>query len=966
MAAPRLRRIPPVVRRLLQAGFLLALVAALLVARQGTYRARFGAWALLAGFVLLAAILRHEEKELRRSPRRLMARLFGKGDPIAGRIEQALTVLEANDPGVSQALAELHFTRTLALVDRKQLDAVASRRAIRLGWAFWAVAGAASVCVVFRFFALVEGADVMLAREGVAPLELDYVENLDLRIRPPDYLRAEERQGHIASQEAAPKGSLLTLRGAPVQPGRAVFLTDGTSEVPFVDDGTGQIVARFPLSQDAELRVLARFGEVKIFDPVRIVVHAILDRAPEVTLEGAPRTVRLAAEDVSEIPIRYEAEDDHGLREVHLVLRSGSREERRNLARLDGTTRRDRGGHVLRLKDPFIARSYAPIEVVVEAKDNDPIDGPKWGKSPAITLVPPEVGEPEALRIGALRELRDRLVDTLASSLAPLAGDTAGKHKQARALADRIGEDDAALTTLLLSRFANLRIPSRVAVLLQAQNTKLRQASKSYLGGPSPTTRAAAATALERFVLVVDAVGQGRSLRDARQVARKLSEIADELTTAERMLESAGPESRLAAAGEAPSTSRPPEDVRGKALARAGAAKSLLTGGGRWLSELGVLGRDLGEIVGAYDKRVVRAEGTEDYFHAALAAADLAARLSEPDPSFQSQGGAGGGGFGGGEAGGSSGPPSEQGGEASEVEKAFQEAAAELGSLVEQHAEKVAQTERDAEGKADPEDLKEFQEEMKKHAEAIRKAAQPLPSVGGGSGSWTGKAAEAREQAEQMARALESGNVADAVQSGRSAKDAVSEAKQRGRSEADPSAQPKLDEAGKRFDEEIAFAEKVLKALKKKAQNRGAGELGKRAEDEADLAERMRGLGEKAGENDSLPDGALEALRAAERSARQAAESLRRGEGERGLAEQRDAQRGLERAKEALGHDDDDHDGEGEGEGDSKMPDGRADIPKADAHKGPDAFRQRVMRGLGEAQGKNRDAVQRYAEGLVR
>lgn len=954
------------VRRLLVASFVLVLGIALLVARQGTVRARFGAWALLGVFLLGWSLLRREESHLRGSPHRLIAALFGRGDPIATRIEQALTVLEAKDPGVSEALAELHFTRTLEKVDKKQLEAVAIRRARRLQVAFWAVSGMVLIGTGLRFFALIEGADILVARDGVAPLELDYVENLDLRIRPPDYLRSEERQGRISLEEAAPKGSLLTLRGIPVQAGRTLFLSDGSSEVPFVDDGAGQLVARFPLSQDADLRVLARFGEVKIYDPVRISIHAVLDRAPEVTLEGAPRTVRLAAEDVTEIPIRYEAEDDHGLREVHLVLRSGTREERRNLAHLDGTTRRDRGGYVLKLKDSFIARSYAPIEVVVEAKDNDPIDGPKWGKSPAITVVPPEVGEPEALRSAALRELRDRVVDTLATSLAPLAKETGGKIKQARELADRIAADDGALTSLLLSRFASLRIPSRLAVLLQAQNAKVKQASKAYLAAPNAATRSSASTAVERFVLVVDAVGQGGAVRDARQVARKLSEIADELTTAERMLESAAPAASPVVAAPK-SGERPVEDTRAKAVARAGAAKSLLTGGGRWLSALGVLGRDLGEIVVAYDKRVVRAEGSEDYFHAALAAADLAARLSEPDPSFQSQGGHGGGGFGGGEAGGNSGQSSEQGGEASEVEKAFQEAAAELGNLVEQHAEKLAETERDAEGKADPKDLEEFQDEMKKHAEAIRKAAERLPSVGGGSGSWTGKAAEAREQAEQMAKALESGNVADAVQSGRSAKDAVSEAKQRGRGESDPAAQPKLDEAGKRLDEEIAFAEKMLKALKKKAQERGAGELGKRGEDEADLSERMRGLGEKAGENDSLPDEALSGLRAAERAAKQAAESLRRGDGERGLAEQREAQRGLERAKEALGREDDDRDGDGEGDGDSKMPDGRADIPKADAHKGPDAFRQRVMRGLGgQAQGKNRDAVQRYAEGLVR
>jgi hypothetical protein len=66
--------------------------------------------------------------------------------------------------------------------------------------------------------------------------------------------------------------------------------------------------------------------------------------------------------------------------------------------------------------------------------------------------------------------------------------------------------------------------------------------------------------------------------------------------------------------------------------------------------------------------------------------------------------------------------------------------------------------------------------------------------------------------------------------------------------------------------------------------------------------------------------------------------------------------------------------GEGEGD-DNKGADGEdgppsrdhADIPKADAHKGPEEFRRRVVKGLGQPSGgKLRDAVRRYAEGLLR
>lgn len=926
------------------------LALALWIARYGTVRARLVAVALLVVFALLLLVLRMRNQRRKSSERRLLRSVFGAGDPVGVRLEQALLLLEparlAAD-GTSRTLAELHLRRMLKVIDTRELDRVAQARARWIVRAAWALALTTVILGGWHAFALIEGANVLCARGEVAPLEYDYVTELAMQIRPPDYLRAEERRGRIEHEEAAPKGSLLTLRAEELHPDRALFLSDGDSEVPFVDDGSGQIVARYPLERDVTLRIVARFGDVRILDPIAIRVHAVLDRAPDVVLEDAPRTVRLLSESISELQIRYTAEDDHGLREVHLVMRSGTREDRRTLARLDGNTRSDRGGYVLHLKDSFIARSYAPIEVTVEAKDNDPLDGPKWGKSAAITLIPPEVGEPEALRIAALRTLRDRLVDSLASALEPLANGPQ-RHVQARALWDRAGEDEAQLISLVLERFGSLRLPSRLTVLLQAQNGKMKQAAKAYLNGPSESSRAAAAKSIERFVLVVDAVLQGRAMRDARAVARKLSEVADDLTSAERILESTP--------AEQPSTDKPePDDPRKAALARAGAAKSLLDGGGRWLSELGSLGRDLGEITGAYGKRVVRAEEHTDYFHAALAAADLAARLAEPDPSFQSEGMGGGGGYGGGEAGATS--SAEQGGEASEVERAFQEAAAELGNLVEQHAQKMAETERDADGKPDPQDLEEMREELQRHAEAVRKLAQNMQSTGNGAS----KSAEAREQAEQMAKALESGNVADAVQNGQAAENAANEAKQR----ESGAAQAQLEQAAKRLAEETAFAGKLLDKLKKKAQERGKGELGERGNDEAGLAERMRALSEKAGDKESLPEGTIEALRAAQRSAQRAAEALRKGDGERGLNEQRDAQRSLERAKEALGREDDDgKESDGDGNGDSI--DGRADIPKADAHKGPDAFRQRVMRGLGQAQGKNRDAVQRYAEGLVR
>src|SRR5262249_43530573 len=152
------------------------------------------------------------------------------------------------------------------------------------------------------------------------------------------------------------------------------------------------------------------------------------------------------------------ASDDHGLREVHLVLRSASQEERRVLARLDGEKKNDRGGHVLRATDPFIKKSHSPVEVRVEAKDNDPITGPKWGASAAITVVPPEVGEPEARRVDGLRRLRDALVDALATRLEdPLPTDATRLRAHAADEVRAVEESAHLLETTLASTYAGAR-----------------------------------------------------------------------------------------------------------------------------------------------------------------------------------------------------------------------------------------------------------------------------------------------------------------------------------------------------------------------------------------------------------------------------------------------------------------------------------------------------------------------------
>ncbi len=968
------------VRRSASAAVALVVALGLLLARTGTTRARVLAGVAFAVTFGALALLRRREAEVWGDPGRVIDRVASKVDPErAARALRALSLLdeegEAKSGGTSGELSRLHVDRALAALPVDQVARGASRTALRFATLAVVLAALTLVVSATNPWGILEGGDVLLAHGGSAPMAMVWLSEPELHARPPEYLHEEERREGMFGELELPRGTLLTFRGQPTHSGRRLLLTDGASEVPFVDDGSGKMVARWPLAESVTLRVVARFGDVVIEEPDVTKVTSIPDAVPEVKLEGAPKKILLAGDPSkgeeaapSEIPIRYEATDDHGLREVHLVLRSGPREERRVLARLDGETRVDRGGHVLRANDAFLKKSHAPVEVRVEAKDNDPITGPKWGASAAITLIPPDVGEPEARRMDALRKLRDALVDTLASRM---SHDPPAAAKDRRSFIVELvhGADENAdlLDATLSGAYAGVRVPARLAALLRGQMRKLRTAVDAEVHAPGTATHVATVKATERMVLVVDAMIRGLGQRDGHDVARQLADVADDLVLGVTQIQHGDPP---AAAGAPKPAHANDETERG--VARADAAVIVLGGGARTLTRLGTLGHDIGEIVVADVARVGRARQGEDLPHAELAARDLAARLRQPDPSFGSKGRSG---RGGGESGGGRGTPTEGGEGEDDAERAFNEAAQDIERLAQDHAGQIGKIEQALSGAASDEEVKSLTEDAKKHAAAVRSATDKLPSVGGGSDSWTSKGAAAREHGEQMARSLEQGNPSDAVQSGHNALQALDEAKRIASRErwstwsqnpGEPTdAERRIDEARKKLEPEVAWSEEKLAELRKRAAERASSQLAQGGEEEDKMAERSHDIGDKGRAQGTLPAPALDSLDAAEKAAREAAQALKHGDAERGLDRQREAQRMLEMAKQALGSE-----GEGDRGGDGENGDpslDHADIPDANAHKGPEEFRRRVIKGLGQpSSGLHKDAIRRYAEGLLR
>ncbi|HEX3772479.1 MAG TPA: DUF4175 domain-containing protein, partial [Polyangiaceae bacterium] len=364
---------------------------------------------------------------------------------------------------------------------------------------------------------------------------------------------------------------------------------------------------------------------------------------------------------------------------------------------------------------------------------------------------------------------------------------------------------------------------------------------------------------------------------------------------------------------------------------------------------------------------VHRARDASDFVHAELAARDLATRLRTPDPSFGSKGGSG---RAGGESGGARGTPGDEEQPPDDVEQAFDEAANDLERLAQEHAGEMGKMEQALAGATSDEEMSQMRDEAKRHAEAIRDAARSLPPVGMGSDSWTSKGAAARELAEQTARSLEQGRPEEAVQSGRNALGSLDEAKrllQSGGSFDDPTGggERRVDDARRKLEAEEDWMAEELKQLHKRAAERARDQLEKGGDEEGQLADRARELGQKGRDRGSLPQQAIESIDDAERAARQAADALKEGDADKGLERQREAQRQLEAAREQL---------QGEDEGAGNQPSNGGEGSHAEDrvnlrndYKGPEDFRRRVVRGLGQAtSGSLKGAVQRYAEGLLR
>lgn len=907
-------------------------LVAMLSGRQGTAATRLFAAGLLLAFLGCALGQWWWRRRRARHPLGEAIGIVRKVDqPLAKRLRRAVGLVErthSHDERVSRELAELHLQRLLAQVPVALIESRATTQAARVKCVATGLLLAGLGVAATQGASLSEGFDVLLARHGMAPLSMQLLEIGPILVQPPAYLQAETGAIEFEGPASLPQGCLLTIHGVPRQEDRRLVLTDGQREVPFVHDAQGGVTAQYLLQQSARLRVAARFGQVLIPQDTEASIEAIIDRPPEVELDSAPKRVSIA--EISELELRYHVADEHGIRQVDLVLRSGTREERRSLVRLDGKVQRHTGAHVLGMTDSFVVNGFGSVDVFVAARDDNNLSGANWGQSAVMTLDQPSLGHSQVQRYRRFDRLRRQLVDWFASFTAVERNPADLQRIQ--------GETRVTFAEVAAGFEADKGAKRALSTFLRAQRNKLFR-------GEQP--REFSAKTLSEVLLSVDATAEAIARRDAEQVARRLADVAVEIET--------GAKTALSS------------EQRDEGVVRVRTAMAWLASGAAELKQLGTLGDDLGEIAQAGWGRINKVFVARDFENVRRAAAFLAERLRRPMPSF----------VGGGRAGVESRSVGRGQGNrprASEADQHLERVIVELQQLVREHASEVASLERvlgDAERAAVNEDLRP---EARRHADAMRRLVEALPPLGAEPGSARATLALGKELVQGAAESLEQLRLVDAHAGLQKADAALAEAELLlGADHAlTPAMEPNaLAELRQRLTVHRDWVRRMLDTARGNSLKGSRDQLRLAGDRERELSDRAGRLAQRESKGDAvLPEDMRGDLEQASRLMRRASELLDQGRGPLALDQQRNAQKLLER--EAPEPDPQQRSPASDGGRDDSNADARHSarggkvVSTSDTESRED-FRRRVQQGLSkEVQPDLSPAVRRYAEGLLK
>jgi hypothetical protein len=364
-------------------------------------------------------------------------RLLARRDAVAKRIGEVFPIMASDVLSASQLIdstRRLHFSRDLAAHHLKTVEAELSSiprgQVFSAGNLIWPggllLAGICCAAVLqIKMPSVVHIGVASLLSEPRAPehevrrvsAKSPVLGDLSMTLRYPEYLKRDERRLRNASGGlVAPLGTTVVLEGRSLVPGA----TQGTVHLPgggqssLAVSETGSIRGRFIVGSPGEFYLALGSDNLMIDGPSRrIEIEA--DSTPKLRLLRPVGKVELAVDGT--IALEFEAQDDHGLERIDLVLRGKTDMElRKTIIRVADQVRRFKTTYRWSLESVRI-KDETELELELLAYDNDTILGPKPGRSEPLAVRVLTPASRHKSVVEAQTSALDGLVDLLARRL---------------------------------------------------------------------------------------------------------------------------------------------------------------------------------------------------------------------------------------------------------------------------------------------------------------------------------------------------------------------------------------------------------------------------------------------------------------------------------------------------------------------------------------------------------------------
>jgi len=473
-----------------------------------------------------------------------VARLLGEVAPeLPSSARSAFELERAPPPHASASMIEAHAAQVA-----RELRFVRPAHVVR--WSALADRGLGIAVVAALFAAMLLGSErgaagaYALVHPGERDAEGERVavafSGVSARLTYPSYLAREPVEVLDPSLLEVPRGTSVEIRADDRVDADAASVRVDEASLPMERGEDGKWFVRFVVRADSDLVLRARqpSGEW-VRDATRRSVRALADETPAVSL--IEPVDDLVVNELTEVPLRWEASDDVGLASVDLVIRGvdGSEQRRRIASYSEGSTPPQTAGAAeLDLALQALNRGEG-VTLWFEARDGDVVGGPNIGRSRELSVTLASEATRREQRLDDLSALLDTGIHTLGDRLerpVPEADSEAldrfeslrtptddfvdALREQAERMREEGGSDppDIALLREMASRVRRLLHEERVAHGRRPAGLEARERIDARF-----------VTELEDDVLRLDDLLADARIADAAELARELESIRREI-----------------------------------------------------------------------------------------------------------------------------------------------------------------------------------------------------------------------------------------------------------------------------------------------------------------------------------------------------------------------------------------------------------------------------------------------------